>query len=168
MNTEAVAALVGPIVEAASLELYDVEQKGATLRVSIDGPEGVPFEELERLSREISLTLDEHDPIAGSYMLEVSTPGVERTLRTAQHFEGAVGALITLKTVPGPDGRQRYRGELTSTDGTSVSIDDDERGPVTVAISDVESARTIFEWGPNPKPGAKGAQKNSKNQRRAS
>ena len=59
MNTDQVAALVLPLAEAAGLLLYDVEQKGATLRISIDGPEGVPFAALERLSREISLSLDD-------------------------------------------------------------------------------------------------------------
>lgn len=154
MNTEQVAALVAPLAEAADLFLYDVVQAGATLRISIDGAEGVPFDALERLSREISLVLDEHDQSDGSYMLEVSTPGVERHLRTAPHFAGAVGEIVTIKTTPGPDGRRRLRGELTAAESDNVTIDDDEHGTVSLDLVDIESARTIFEWGPAPKPGS--------------
>jgi ribosome maturation factor RimP len=153
VNTDQVAALVLPLAEAAGLLLYDVEQKGATLRISIDGPEGVPFAALERLSREISLSLDEADASGGSYLLEVSTPGVERNLRSTQHFSGAVGETVTIKTLPGPEGRQRYRGDLVAVDDDVVTIDDEERGEVRVPVHDVESARTIFEWGPAPKRG---------------
>ncbi len=168
MNAEQVDALVRPLIEAADLVLYDVEFKGATLRVSIDGPEGVPFAALERLSREISLTLDEHDQGGGAYTLEVSTPGVERVLRTPEHFRRAIGEIVTVKTVPlhrgalddgaadstaGRSGRRRLRGELLSADDDRLTIDD-EAGPVDIAIAEVESARTIFEWGPAPKPGS--------------
>ena len=153
MNTEQVAALVLPLAEAAGLSLYDVEQKGATLRISIDGPDGVPFAALERLSREISLALDEADPSGGSFMLEVSTPGVERNLRSAEHFSSAVGETVTIKTVPGPEGRHRYNGDVVAVDNNVITIDDKERGEVQIPVHDVESARTIFEWGQDPKPG---------------
>ena len=153
VNTDQVAALVLPLAEAAGLSLYDVERKGETLRISIDGPDGVPFAALERLSREISLSLDEADPSGGSYMLEVSTPGVERNLRSGDHFEAAVGETVTIKTVPGPEGRKRYRGDLVAVDNDVVTIDDEERGEVHLQVQDVESARTIFEWGQAPKPG---------------
>ncbi len=166
MFTDQVSALVLPLIEAAGLLLYDVEQKGATLRISIDGPEGVPFELLETLSRDISFTLDEVDPTSGSYMLEVSTPGLERNLRTPLHFEGAVGEVITVKTVPGPDGRKRFGGELSSSNADSITIADEQAGSVEVAIAEIESARTIFEWESTSKTGKSGS--SNKTDRRAS
>jgi ribosome maturation factor RimP len=167
MNTDQVAALVEPLIEAADLLLYDVEEKGATLRISIDGLNGVPFGDLEKLAREISLVLDEADPSGSSYLLEVSTPGVERTLRSQAHFAAAVGEVITAKTLPGADGRKRFRGELVSADEHNITIADDEHGHIDVAILDVESARTIFVWGPTPKPG-KAPSDSNRSQRRAS
>jgi len=167
LNTDHITELIVPLVRSAGLELYDVEEKGATLRVSIDGVDGVEFEALERLSREISLTLDEADLSGGSYTLEVSTPGVERHLRLADHFLGAVGELVTVKTRPGQQGRARYRGELVSIDDATVVIDDNDQGCVGLAINEIESARTIFEWGPTPKKG-KAQSGTNRNQRRAS
>jgi len=167
LDTDHITELVVPLVRAAGLALYDVEEKGATLRISIDGVDGVEFGALERLSREISLTLDEADMSAGSYTLEVSTPGVERNLRLVDHFLGAVGELITLKTKPGPHGRLRYRGELVSVDDATVVIDDEDQGRVGLGINEIESARTIFKWGPTPKQ--RNAQSGTnRNQRRAS
>ena len=150
MNTDQVAALVEPLIEAAELMLYDVEQKGATLRISIDGGDGVPFGALEKLSREISLVLDEADPDGGSYLLEVSTPGVERNLRLHVHFCGAVGEVITAKTIPRAEGRQRFRGELLSANHNTIHHRGRQNsGQSEVPIAEVESARTIFEWGPS-------------------
>ena len=166
MNTDEVTALVTPSIEAAELSVYDVEFTGETLRISIDGPDGVPFDALERLARDISLLLDEADPSAGAYLLEVSTPGVERHLRSSVHFAGAVGEVITAKTVPGLDGRHRYRGELLEATATDIKIADDKLGEKVIRIDEVESARTIFEWVPQPKPGKASASNNS--QRRAS
>lgn len=157
MDTERIAALVRPLATAAGLSVYDVEQHGATLRVSIDGDHGVPIDALEQLSREISLTLDEHDVGSGSYTLEVSTPGVERRLRRAEHHRAAIGELVTVKTVPGPEGRRRYRGVLVEADDAAIEIDDDEQGRVRLGLDQIESARTVFEWGPAPKPGSAGS-----------
>jgi len=167
LNTDHITELVVPLVRSAGLALYDVEEKGATLRISIEGAEAIGFEALERLSREISLTLDEAEIAGGSYTLEVSTPGVERNLRRVEHFRGALGELITVKTKPGPDGRLRYRGELVSVDDEGFVIDDEDRDCVELGINEIESARTLFEWGPKPKA-AKASSGTNRNQRRGS
>ena len=155
MDTSLVADLARPLAEAAGLEVYDVERRGEVLLVSLAaGSAGqVDVDGLESVSRSLSIALDEHDEGAGRYLLEVSSPGVERALRTERHFEGAVGEIVTITTTPGPDGRRRLRGELLAVDAGELSVDDTEHGTVTVSIGEVEKARTIFEWGPAPKPG---------------
>jgi hypothetical protein len=96
------------------------------------------------------------DPIAGQYTLEVSSPGLERALRRPQHFAGAVGSLVAIKTHPGVEGDRRVRGTLVASDDRSVTVAlaDGEPGATRVlALDQIERARTVFEWGPAPKPG---------------
>ncbi|MCP4962516.1 MAG: ribosome maturation factor RimP [Actinomycetia bacterium] len=155
MDAERVAELVRPLARDASLELYDVEQLGNTLRVSLSGVGGrdAHISDLESVSRSLSLALDEAELGGGSYLLEVSTPGIERKLRTSVHFSGAVGEIVSVTTRPPEGGRRRLRGELMAADDATVTICDDEAGEVTVDFDEVEKAKTIFEWGPAPKPG---------------
>ena len=81
-----VRELVAPIASDLGLDLYDVEQRGGTLRVTLDTPPGseggVTLDKLALASRLVSRELDQHDPVPGRYTLEVTSPGVERTLRT--------------------------------------------------------------------------------------
>jgi len=153
VTTERVASLVAPLIEDLNADIYDVEQAGGTLRVLLDRPGGVDLELLAEATRRISRALDESDPVSGSYTLEVSSPGLERKLRTADHFRRAVGQRITVKTRQGIDGERRFTGLLESAEGAiaTVVLDDGEKRVIDVA--DVDSARMIFEWGPTPKTG---------------
>jgi ribosome maturation factor RimP len=100
-----VRALIEPIVAGLDLELFDLEQAGAVLRVTLDKPGGVDVADLTETTRALSRAFDEHDPIAGQYTLEVSSPGLERQLRTARHWEWAANRLVKVKTVSvRPDG----------------------------------------------------------------
>ncbi|MFT5530220.1 MAG: ribosome maturation factor RimP [Candidatus Poriferisodalaceae bacterium] len=152
-ETDDIADLVRPLVEALNLDLYDVERNGKVLAVLVDGPEGIDSDSLTSLSRQISVALDEADPISGNYTLEVSSPGVERRLRRPEQFTGALGEKVTIRTTPGADGRQRLIGVITEVDDFSLVINDEEQGPLSVSFSDIAKARTVFEWGPAPKPG---------------
>jgi ribosome maturation factor RimP len=145
---ERVSALVEPLITAHGAELYDVVLGGATLQVLVAG--GVDLDELAVLTREISAALDAEDPMPDRYTLEVSTPGLERTLRTPAHFAGAVGEKVKVKTVPGHDVR-RVDGTLIAADDAGFVVDTgtDER---RLAYADAERARTVFEWGAAPKP----------------
>ena len=103
------AQLVAPIASDLGLDLYDVEQRGGTLRVTLDTPAGadagVTLDELALASRLVSRELDQADPIPGRYTLEVTSPGVERALRTPAHFQRELG-----KVVADPAARRRQRG----------------------------------------------------------
>ena len=127
-----------------------------------DGGDGVGVEELSQLSRSVSGVLDEHDPIPGRYTLEVSTPGVERRLRNESHFSGAIGETVNLRTTPEPDGRRRLVGTLVSVEGETLTIEDVNSGVTEVHMDQIEKARTVFEWGPAPKPGSQVGPKGSK------
>jgi ribosome maturation factor RimP len=152
---ERVHLVVEPLVLAEGLELYDLELSGGVLRVLVDQPGGAGLDAITRVTRAVSRALDEADPIPGSFTLEVSTPGLERPLRTPAHYQGAIGTVIALKTVAGTPGDRRLRGVLESVDDDGVVVLPDEHPdePRRVAFADVERARTVFEWGPAPKPG---------------
>ncbi len=147
--------LVEPIVTAAGLSLYDLDLNGGVLRVVVDQSGGVGMDAITTVTREVSRALDEADPIDSHFTLEVSSPGLERLLRTPAHFASAVGTTISVKTVPGSPGDRRMQGALVSVDDDGITlagVSDDE--PRRVAFGDIERARTVFEWGPGPKPGA--------------
>ncbi|MGI9624792.1 MAG: ribosome maturation factor RimP [Acidimicrobiales bacterium] len=154
-----VTDLVLPLIESAGLKLYDVEVNGPILRVTVDGPNGVLLDDLAELTKTFSRALDEADPLPSSYTLEVSSPGLERRLRTAAHFEGAVGEEVSIKLGPHVDGPRRVRGTIQSADQTQVSVaaDPAESGEdaelVVIAFDDITKAVTVFDWSPAPKPG---------------
>jgi ribosome maturation factor RimP len=155
---EKVRAVVEPIVAAQDLELFDLEQVGGVLRVTIDRPGGVDMAAIASTTRALSRALDEHDPIAGHYTLEVSSPGLERPLRTPAHFAWAVGKAVSIKTVPDHPAGRRLAGTVAAAQGDTVTIalaDPGAQGDtsVTLELGDIEKARTTFEWGPAPKPG---------------
>ena len=93
-------AALQPVVVEAGLELVDVELKSGVLQVTVDREGGVDLEALTDANRAVSALLDELDPIPGRYSLEVSSPGIERPLRTPAHFAKAVGATVTSRPVP--------------------------------------------------------------------
>jgi len=164
-TVERVRAIVEPLLARHSLEVYDVELSGSQLRVFVDRPPSagsdtsppLDLDTIAYATRIISVALDEHDPIEGRYTLEVSSPGLERALRTPAHFTRAIGSLVTLKTHAGVDGERRVRGVLTRADDHSVTIDGR-----TLTYDQIDKARTVFEWGPAAKPArAKKAKKAS-------
>lgn len=143
-----VSALVEPLLQRRGHALYDVVHAGATLQVFVDG--NVDLDEIGALTREISTVLDEADPIADRYTLEVSSPGLERALRAPRHFEAAVGERVKIKTTPSAEGERRVEGTLVSADADGFVVDTgtDQR---RLSYDDVERARTTFVWG-NEKP----------------
>jgi ribosome maturation factor RimP len=156
-TTDTVRALVAPLLDSRGVDLYDVELTGGTLRVLVDRDGGVDLDALGELSTTISGALDASDPLPGGYTLEVSSPGLERRLRTVEHFRAAAerDETVNIKTKPGVEGERRIEGRLTAVDADGVSIqpaDGAERG---LRYTDIERARTVFAWGPGPRPGKK-------------
>lgn len=157
--------IIEPVVQANKLELVDVrfllEQEGWTLRVQIDVPvetitdvhevpsERVSLLDCEDMSRELSAVLDVEDPIKQAYSLEVSSPGIDRPLRTAGHFKHFAGSDAKIKLgVPLqlPTGeRANFRGILKSATDTHVTIECDGQA-FDLAIDDIDSAKLVPDW----------------------
>jgi len=154
-TSEHIARLVEPVLEAHDHELYDIELTGAVVRVLVERRGGsVTLADLEQLSRAISSALDDDDPMPGRFELEVSSPGLERPLRTPGHFARAVGSGVRLKTKADVEGDRRVDGTITAADAEGVTVET-TAGTRRLAYGDIERARTVFEWGPAAKPGTK-------------
>ncbi len=145
--TERVRELAAPLAEAASVELYDVEHAGGVVRVLVDSDEGIDLDKIAKLSRALGRVLDDHDVVSGRYTLEVSSPGLERRLRTVEHFKAAVGTAVKVKTLPHHDGPRRIEGVLSAAGDDCFEVCDPQGAPHTVRFDDVDWVRTVFRWG---------------------
>ena len=163
-----VTSLVAPIVTDLGLDLYDIEYTGGIVRIVVDtqpgGPAGVSLENIALITRLVSREFDHSDPVPGRYTLEVTSPGLERTLRLPRHFVREVGKTIAVRLSSALNGQRRIQGDLVSAseDTIVVRLADNALTEVTIPLSIVERAKTVFQWGPTPKPGSKGAATKSK------
>lgn len=122
-----IALLEAPI-QALGYELVDLDWRSGRrglMRIFIDRADGVTLEDCETVSRQIGALLDVEDPVPGSYVLEVSSPGLDRRLRKAEHFERVMGQEIKIQLQRAQDGRRRFRGRLRGLEDGIVSIDVD-------------------------------------------
>ena len=117
---------VEEIVQNSDLELVDVEyvkeHTGWILRVFLDKPGGIDLQDCQRVSTILDKKLDEEDPIAGAYSLEVSSPGLERPLRKAADYERFAGRQVQIRTYSGIYGRKRFEGTLEGLLGENVLL----------------------------------------------
>ena len=149
--------LVGPLVDALGCALYDVEITGSgrsrTVRVMIDRDGGVDLDLITAATQAISPALDDAPFLTGPYLLEVSSPGLERPLRRPEHYLGAHGEMVTI-TYQTKSGPRRVRGVLAEAgdDHCVVEVDGTRE---ELAYAAVTKARTVFEWGPQPRERAK-------------
>jgi ribosome maturation factor RimP len=169
---DTVERLVAPILRDLDLELYDLDFGGGKLSVTVeraggDAPAGaVDLDTIALVTRLLGRELDHADPIPGRYHLEVSSPGLERTLRTSAHFRRAVGETVAVRTAGGAEDQRRAKGELLAADDDGITVRDGDTGrEERIAYADVERARTVFAWGPAPKPG-KASDRNTRRARR--
>jgi ribosome maturation factor RimP len=150
---ERVRELVAPLVDARDLAIYDLEHGGGVLRIVVHREHGgVDLDVLAELTRAVSRALDEADPISGRYTLEVTSPGLERTLRTREHFAGAVGADVKVKTHADVEGARRIEGTLAAADDDAIVVRAADGHEHRLRYDQIERARTVFEWGPPPRP----------------
>jgi ribosome maturation factor RimP len=152
--TEELHDVLAPLLAAHGLELVDLELRPGIVRVTVDRPGGIDLEGLASANRAVSAALDEIDPLPGRYTLEVSSPGVERRLRTPEQFGRAVGEMVSVRTLPGSGDVRRTQGKLSAADqeGFVLECSDAPGGSLRIAYDDVERARTVFEWGAKPAP----------------
>jgi ribosome maturation factor RimP len=154
-----VTRLVAPLVADLQLDLYDVELRGGTLRITVDTPpgsaKGVDLDTLALVTRMVSRDLDHDDPMPGHYTLEVTSPGLERQLRTPHHFQRELGKTVAIRLRDVVHGERRIQGVLTVADDAAIGVQvDGEPEARTYTYDQIDRARTVFEWGPAPKPGS--------------
>jgi ribosome maturation factor RimP len=140
------------LLSPLGLNLYDLELAAGTLNVTVIKDGGVDLEALTKANRVISEWLDINDPIPGRFTLDVSSPGLERRLRTPEHFRSTVGEVVTLRELREGQSTRRLEGTVLEADDSSVTLNDEEQGRVVVQLSNVERARTVFKWGAQAKP----------------
>jgi ribosome maturation factor RimP len=142
-------ALLEPLIVGLGYELVDLDfapgRGSAHVTVYIDRAAGIGIEDCELCSREMSALLDVHDPIPQAYTLEVSSPGLDRVLRTPQHYLRFVGARVQIELQVPRDGRRRYTGKLLKTDATGIELEVDGVG-VAAGYGEIARTRLVPEW----------------------
>ncbi len=126
MTGEELTKLLEPAIEQLGYELSDLEVKvggrDSVIRLFIDKADGVGLEDCETVSRQISALLDVEDPVPGHYVLEVSSPGLDRRLTKIEHFERYMGEEIRVKLQFPISGRVNFRGALRAVDKDNIEI----------------------------------------------
>jgi len=139
-----------PILESMGLELVDLDLsgrgKGGQLRIFIDKAGGVTVEDCEQVSRYVGHALDVADPIPNSYMLEVSSPGLDRPLRNVEDYRRSIGKLVRLKLVRPVNGAWVMIGRLEGLKDHEVEIKPDGGDPVQIPLTEITQARLEVEW----------------------
>lgn len=176
MDVQALATRIAPALDELGLECLGIEwvpgRGEGLLRLYIDRDgEPVSVDDCEAASREVSALLDVEDPIAGHYVLEVSSPGIDRPLFSAEQFARFINdeAKVTLKLPR--DGRRRLRGRIVEVVDSRITLEVDG-AMFQLRQDEIESARLVPDWQalgyePKPKPGkpaggAKGKSRKSK------
>jgi ribosome maturation factor RimP len=142
--------LAGAVARRRSLILWDVEVGGSpgrsVVRVYLDAPEGIDLDTVAEVSEEISRGLDLRDPIPGRYTLEVSSPGLERSLRSPEHWRLSMGSKVVVKTSEPlfPEGH-RAEGEVVDA-GDRAAVIATTAGNFELPYDVIKSARTVFDW----------------------
>jgi ribosome maturation factor RimP len=142
--------LAEAVARHRSLALWDVVVEGrpgqSVVKVYVDSDNGVDLDTLAEISEEISRGLDLRDPIPGRYTLEVSSPGLERSLRSAEHFSRSVGQRVVVKTKDRlVNDSHRVEGVIASASDATVRLEADG-AEIEVPYDEIRTARTIFEW----------------------
>jgi ribosome maturation factor RimP len=131
MLRDTLVALLQPVVEDLGYALWELEytsgRGSAVLRLYIDSPEGITVEDCERVSRAVSERLDADDPLPGQYTLEVSSPGIDRPLRTAGQFAPYVGETVFVELAQPLEGRRRFKGPLVAAGAGTIEVEMDGR-----------------------------------------
>lgn len=175
-----VAAVVEPLLAGEGFELVDIEfqRSGrATVRLFVDlqgrerfadvnqgeVPEaGITLEQLSHLTRLLSDALDVADPLQSRYELEVSSPGVERSLAHRLDFERARGLLVQVRTHDKIEGQQRFKGVLLAVDDSSIQVQEDQK-TATIPVAQLARVRLVYA----PAPAARSTSKRAKQTKRA-
>jgi ribosome maturation factor RimP len=140
--------LIEPAVTALGYELWGCEWANAgknrrLLRVYVDSEQGVNLDACAKISRQISAILDVEDPIEGRYLLEVSSPGIERPLFTLAQCQRYIGQELSVRLRSAADGRRNFNGVLQSATDAQIVLQLSDQSTLNVAWREVEKARLV-------------------------
>ena len=146
---EVVTDLVTPVAESLGLAVWDVEfvKEGArrVLRITIDHEDGITIEDCERMHRAIDPVLDEIDPIDTAYDLEVSSPGIERELRTDAHIDASIGEIVEARFFAPFEGKKSIEAILAGREGSELLLEMD--GTVCrIPRNVIAKLQTVFKF----------------------
>ena len=146
MTKVELSALLEPAIERLGYELVDLELKlggkDGLVRIFIDRPEGVGLADCETVSRQVSAILDVEDPLPGHYVLEVSSPGLDRKLTKTEHFQRFMGADVRVRLRFPQAGRRNFRGALRAADDEKIEVEVDGESH-SLPMATIESARLV-------------------------
>ena len=131
MLRDTLTAMLRPVVEDLGYVLWEIEYSpgrgNGFVRLYIDAEAGITVDDCERVSRAVSELLDAADPVPGQYALEVSSPGLDRPLRTPEHFAPYVGRNVFVELAQPLDGRRRFAGRLAVAGAETIEVEVDGR-----------------------------------------
>jgi ribosome maturation factor RimP len=148
-----VAAVAGPVLQGMGYRLVRIKvsgEAGCTVQIMAERPDGsMQIEDCEAVSRALSPVLDIEDPIERAYRLEISSPGIDRPLVRRTDFERHTGHLVKIEMAIAHEGRKRFRGILTGTEGDNVRLRrddtrDGETADVSLRMEDISDARLVL------------------------
>ena len=148
MGETGLSKLIEPVVQELGCELWGIEklQKGrqVVLKIYIESADGINVDDCARVSRQVSAILDVEDPIPGEYMLEVSSPGVERRLFKPEHFNVCKGEKVQITLRQAFDGRRKFKGLLCGLEDEEVVIRVDDAQEIVLPMDSIERARVLM------------------------
>lgn len=149
VSREQLIGLLEPAIEALGYELADLELSlghgRGLVRLFIDSEDGITLDDCERVSHQVSGVLDVEDPIASDYNLEVSSPGADRKLVKAEHFDRFAGSVVKVRLKRLINGRRRIKGQLLGRDDETIQVRLDGKD-LSIAIEEIEVARLVPDW----------------------
>ena len=142
--TTRIRGIAQKVADDRQVELVHVEIAGtkrdSVVRIYIDKPEGVTLDDCSLFSRDVEGVLDLDDIIPSRYVLEVSSPGIERELYSLEDFRRFEGRLAKVKTKSEIEGQKTFVGPITAIDGETITVEDRSLGPVSFSYGDVAKA----------------------------
>jgi len=145
-----IGAMIEPSLDALGYELVGVEYtaqgKHSLLRIYIDTEEGVDVNDCQKASQQISGVLDVEEPLSGQYTLEVSSPGIERPLFTAAHFERFAGERAEVRMHTPIDGQRKFVGQLAGVEDNKVLLNLENEESISLSLVDIDKAKLKPEW----------------------
>jgi ribosome maturation factor RimP len=151
-TAEALTSALTPLLDELGLSIYDVELASSLVRVAVTKSGGVTLDELASANSAISSYFDEHEPFERRYTLEVTSPGIERSLKKPAQFVTAVGEELRVKTIGDVVEGRRVEGILVAADEAGIVVSTPAGDEIRLGYNQIEKARTHFAWGAQAKP----------------